>query len=546
MTHHYCVYFDHNYLPRALVMIQSLRAVDARFHLHIVSLSDLCTRMLAELALPEVSVTPIHALERRYPELLRVKPERKPIEYIFTMTPFLPAYFLDTVPGLEAITYLDADLSFYADPQAIFDRMGACSIGLAPNRYSADHAGYVCYGLYNVGWITFRATSEGLRCLGDYQRDCVAWCYDRVEDGRFADQAYLDRWPQTYAGVHVIDMKGVNAATFNVDSYTVTERAGGFWCDDDPLIFYHFHGVFLQEDGSYWILYPKRHGAAEAVVVRRLYRPYLARLLEATHAMRQRFPAFRDARQVLRPVIGKTIIMAAGGGWQDDMLSRRRLVHALELRDRLEADPQLDGSAGHFLKFGGAIHLLTKGRGAISVLDWGGGFGEHGRWMRKLWPDLALDYHVVEVNAVCDYGGPVFSDVTFHDGARAFERRYDIVVVSAALQYMPEWRTTLDRLAGAARCVLIVVDVPTANGAEGYLVPEHPLAALPEVEMVGAVLDEADIRGTVEAAGLVLSGYLPATEVVPVPVGQATLAYRSFLFARPGTGVATPPGAAPT
>ena len=532
MTHHFCSYFDHNYLPRALLLVESLRAQGTRFRLHVLCLSDLCARMLTELALPEVELIDMAAIEARYPELLAVKPTRKPIEYMFTTTPFLPAYCLATVPGIEAITYLDADLYFYADPQPVFDHIGARSIGIFPHRFSPDWARFVEYGKYNVGWLTFRATPQGMRCLVDYQRDCVAWCFDRDEDGKYADQRYLDTWPETYDGVAVIDMKGANTANFNVDNYAVTERDGGFRCDDDPLIFYHFHGVFLQEDGSYWIHYPKRHGAEEGVVVRRLYRPYLARLLEATQRLRVRFPEFRAARQVLRPYIDTIPIKP--GGWEDDLLSRRRCAHALELHHRIRTERKFDDSAGHFLKTAATLLRLFEHRRDLSVLDWGGGFGEHGWWLHLAAPAIALDWHVRETPAMCDYGAPLFPETRFHDADDVFERQYDVVQASAALHYVEAWPALLERLARATRHSLILVDLPVAPGTEGYVVPERPLPEIPQAEFFGRVLDDVRLVAIVEAAGLELVEALPATPIAPVRLGAATLSYRSLRFERPG------------
>jgi putative methyltransferase (TIGR04325 family) len=530
VTHHFCSYFDHNYLPRALLLVESLRARGAKFHLHVLYLSEMCERMLTALALPEVSLIAMADIERRYPELLRVKPSRKPIEYMFTTTPFLPAYCLATVPGLDAITYLDADLYFYADPQPVFDHIGARSIGIFPHRFSPDWAQFVEYGKYNVGWVTFRATPEGLRCLGDYQRDCIDWCYDRGEDGKYADQRYLDRWPETYDGVAVIDMKGANAANYNIDNYQVVERGGGLWCDDDPLVFYHFHGVFLQEDGSYWIHYPKRHGAEDGVVVRRIYRPYMARLVEATQRLQAQFPEFRDARQVLRPYVDTLPINP--GGWGDDLLSRRRCAHALALRHRIRTAPRFDASAGHFLQTAPTLLRLFEHRPSLSVLDWGGGYGEHAWWLKLAVPALELDYHVRELPALCDYGAVLFPEIHFHDDDTVFERRYDLVLASAALHYAEDWAAVLERLAHATAHSLILVDVPVASGTSGYVVPETPLREVPQAAFFGPILDDVRLCAIVEAAGLRLAETLPAASATPTPVGDTMLSYRSLRFER--------------
>ena len=52
----FCTYFDHNYLSRAVVMLESLRRLDVKTRVYILALSDLCATVLRELALPNVEV----------------------------------------------------------------------------------------------------------------------------------------------------------------------------------------------------------------------------------------------------------------------------------------------------------------------------------------------------------------------------------------------------------------------------------------------------------------------------------------------------------
>ena len=54
------------------------------------------------------------------------------------------------------------------------------------------------YGKFNVGILGFRNDAEGLRCLRAWRAQCNAWCHDRIEDGKFADQKYLDTWPEAF------------------------------------------------------------------------------------------------------------------------------------------------------------------------------------------------------------------------------------------------------------------------------------------------------------------------------------------------------------
>jgi len=535
MIHHYCSYFDHNYLPRALLMIESLRDQRAAFHLHVVCLSDLCVRLLRELALPEVSIIELAALERHYPELLTVKAgDRSPIEYIFTITPFMPAYCLETTPGLAEITYLDSDICFYDDPQRVFDHIGPSSIAIIPHRFSADHIEDRQYGEFNVGWITFRATAEGTQCLKDWQRDCLEWCYDRLEGDRFADQRYLDRWPQAYRDLKIVSLKGANVATYNVDNYAVTERDGRFWCDDESLIFYHFHSVVPEPDGTFRARFPAGHFHANAVVMRRLYRPYLARLLEKSYALGVRFAELADAPRLARP--GMKVIRPPTGDWSDDLVSQARGLRALEFRDHLEEPDTLAKSAPRLAHVADALQRAAVEAGRLSVLDWGGGYGEYARAARHLLPGLMVDYHIVEIPTVCDYGGMLFSDVIYHDrDDAAISRSYDVVLAIGALQYAVDWRATVERLAKATRQFLIVMDMPVASGADDFTLTERPLSYLPQAVCLASIADAADLCDRVARAGLTLERDLVPWRLPPIQRGAIQLTYRSFLFSRAAT-----------
>jgi len=527
MIHHYCSYFDHNYLPRALLMIESLRKQKAAFRLHALCLSDLCATLLRELALPEVEIIELAAVERRYPELLGVKNgDRTPIEYIFTVTPFMPSYCLETNPGLSEITYLDSDLCFYDDPQRVFDHIGTSSIAIIPHRFSDNNVEDRIYGEFNVGWITFRATPEGLRCLGDWRRDCLEWCYDRLEGDRFADQRYLDRWPSIYRDLKIVTLKGANVANYNVDNYRVSERDGDFWCDDERLIFYHFHGVVPEPGDIYFARFPSEHFKEHAVVMRRIYRPYLARLLAKTRELKIRFPALANAQRLFRP--GMKVFKPPIGGWWDDLVSQARALRALEFRET----PRPTAGADRLPLFVDVLRQAADAEGRLSVLDWGGGFGEYAVAARRLCPDLAIDWHIVEVPTVCDYGRTLFDDVHFHETDEiAAERGFDVVLSAVALYCSVDWRSTLARLAGAARRFLILTDLPSASDADGFTLTERPLPDMPDVVCLGAIVDASDLCRRVAEAGLSLERDLvPPSE--PMQLGPLQLVYRSFLFRR--------------
>jgi hypothetical protein len=266
----------------------------------VLALSELCAAILQELALPNVEVIPLAAFEQAYPELVAVKPTRKMIEYYFTLSPHLPHYLFARTAA-DRITYLDADIWFFSPPQAVLDSLGDASVAITPHRFSFTYRNHTMFGLYNVAWITYRRCPEGLACLDAYKADCLAWCYDRLEDGRFGDQKYLDAWPGRYPALKVVTHKGVNLAIWNVQGHVIRFKNGVVTVDDDPLVFYHYSPTQMLPDGKVHV--PVESGGSSrstAVLVEHVINPYRQRLEAERRALEQRFPALAQAGGEIR------------------------------------------------------------------------------------------------------------------------------------------------------------------------------------------------------------------------------------------------------
>src|SRR5690348_11438656 len=132
----YCTYFDVNYLPRGLALWRSLRRVAPGAVLWICCFDDATRQALTRLALPDVQLFSLDELERRFPDLAAVRPTRSRVEYYFTCTPSVVRFVLDAVPDAGQVTYLDADLYFFADPEPLFDELAAAggAIGIIGHR----------------------------------------------------------------------------------------------------------------------------------------------------------------------------------------------------------------------------------------------------------------------------------------------------------------------------------------------------------------------------------------------------------------------------
>lgn len=325
---HFCTYFDSNYLVKGLALYRSLVRHAVSFRLWALCFDDLAYETLQTLALPEVDPISLRDFEEADEELLQAKGNRSRIEYYFSCTPSLPLYILRNCPEVDLITYLDSDLYFLSDPEPIYEELGDGSILIVGHRYPENSKHRERYGTYNVGILCFRRDNSGLQCLSWWRERCIEWCYDRVENGRFADQKYLDDWPTRFPGVVVLQHKGAGLAPWNVESYHLHLDDGQVLVDSQPLVFFHFHG--LKRIGR-WLYNPnlEAYGVHEdGLLKRRIYGPYIRELREVGRWMSISLPASQSHIQ-MGSIRGSNPGGAANGS--HFRLMARRVKHQLHV-----------------------------------------------------------------------------------------------------------------------------------------------------------------------------------------------------------------------
>jgi hypothetical protein len=302
----FCTLFDSGYLFKAVALYDSLERHCESFHLTALCFDEEAERMLNLLSLPHLCVLPLAELERQDPGLLAAKADRNRFEYCCTATPALPLHLFLTRPDLDEITYLDADLFFFSDPEPLFEEMGNASVLITPHRFPPYLRHYAANGIYNVQFMTFRRTDDGLEALRWWHERCLEWCYLRLEDGKYADQKYLDDWPDRFEGVHVMRHEGGGLAPWNLDRFELREAGGRVTVAGKPLVFFHFHRVRIRQDRYDWRA-PGYLGASKAFEL--VYRPYLAALDEAKQRVWSVDPAFRAG--ILPPLDVRRRLVAA-------------------------------------------------------------------------------------------------------------------------------------------------------------------------------------------------------------------------------------------
>lgn len=313
----FCTYFDGGYASRAIALFRSLAANESDFTLTALCLDEDALDAVRDVNDARLRPLPLSTLEHADPELTRVRTCRSRYEYYFTVGPSLMRYLLDRA-DVDLLTYLDADLCFYSSPAPLFDESAEAAVTIVAHRFPRRLEHLEETGRYNVAWVGFRNDENGRACLEWWRAQCLDWCYDRVEPGRYADQKYLDEFPTRFSRVHVLQHPGADVAPWNLMDPPLRDDGGRYTVAGVPLIFFHFQGLKRR---SSWLLDPNlaAYDNNATSSVRRLYRDYAHRL----EALGSRSPSLTSPRRT------ETHSLVRGAATSALLLARRQLIVSL-------------------------------------------------------------------------------------------------------------------------------------------------------------------------------------------------------------------------
>jgi len=241
---HICTYFDKNFLPRGLALLDSLEKNAEDFLYYVLALDDECAMHLKKLNNKHIVVITLKDYSSYFSiDRSQFQDEK---EFYFSLTPGLCLYVLKKYKDIDIILYLDADVYLLNDLEIVYEEMDSASIAMCSHRLPW-YINLISknYGIYNVGVNAFRNDSEGLKCLEDWNHDCTTW--NAGQEGYplafFSDQIWLDKWPQKYNNLKILNHIGINVAPWNAINYKFSKKDDKYFVDDKPLVIYHFSSL---------------------------------------------------------------------------------------------------------------------------------------------------------------------------------------------------------------------------------------------------------------------------------------------------------------
>lgn len=280
-----------DHLFKLLAMHTSLCLNCPDFRMFILCADEVVHKLLQAIPLKNTTLFEVRDVEDE--RVARARFDRIFHAFCWTLKPVFLHYVLERFPTARYYAHVDGDLCFYSNPDAIFAENPDASLYLTHHRNSLSFMQfYPITGIYNTGFVGLKRDDVSRKAIKTWKDQCLSNCPIKEDPVKrlFGDQRYVEDWPNTYPGVHVVRSLGANTAMWNIANYHVSPKGNAIMINGDPLIFYHFSGLSIFNANEFnlsWFMHIDDEAAVSLI-----YRPYLKLLNTAIREVGRYFPWF--------------------------------------------------------------------------------------------------------------------------------------------------------------------------------------------------------------------------------------------------------------
>lgn len=274
----YATILTTSFLPRALALFQSVRRYNQTAGFSFFCVDDESAACLRSLDLVGCKIYQ----ESDYADdtLRTLRNKRTISEYCWTTKPYAICHLLESERAADWVAYLDSDMLAFNDLDEAIIQAANGDFLLAPHRFSESFQVFSSSaGLYNAGYVAFRASTLGRAAAARWRDLCIESCPAIPTADSYADQRHLERlrteFPTGGESCHV----GLNAAPWNIARYRVTNSNGAVLLNESPLLLYHFQALKIL--CSRWVELYDGEVKLCSEVCENIYVPYLNALANA-------------------------------------------------------------------------------------------------------------------------------------------------------------------------------------------------------------------------------------------------------------------------
>lgn len=275
----YCTLFDSKYAAFGLSLYRSLKRHEPSFQLFILCLDNKIYEVLSSLKLEHVVLIHQNSV---FPKVVDAAREyMTPAQICWLSQPLLCRYVLDSY-SVEHVVYMDSDCYFMNPPEPLWTEIsnaGTVAATRVPHRFppSLEYLAKVS-GEFCVQFNYFDKSEGAKKVLEQWTVDCLK--YNKDAPDIYPGQISLDSWSSVSSDTYAIKDIWAGVAVWNLLNINWGK------IEVNPVIFYHFHGLYFLENGKCELGGFK----TPKPVVRMIYKPYLKELFEVRDFLTEKFP----------------------------------------------------------------------------------------------------------------------------------------------------------------------------------------------------------------------------------------------------------------
>jgi hypothetical protein len=232
-----------NYLARAKTLGDSIKAIHTDLSFYIF-LSD---ELEDKIDLVQETYPIVEARSLGIPQWRNMAFYYGVLEFSCAIKPFCFQYLAQHYE-YEKIIYFDPDIYVYGSLEPIMDTLTDNYMVLTPHvtdmgrtvQGATPETLFLFVGAYNLGFIALRICSKVSEFLNWWGERLVDRGFADLRDALHVDQKWMDLIPGLLGEKVVISRDpGHNAAQWNMHERQLTCRAGAYYLNDRPLVFFH-------------------------------------------------------------------------------------------------------------------------------------------------------------------------------------------------------------------------------------------------------------------------------------------------------------------
>lgn len=279
---------SNNYLAQAKILGDSLleKNPDYKF---IIGLCDILSDNIDYSFFGNFEIIPVEQIKIYCFDEIIVKYDI--IELNTSIKPSFFKYLIDTYKNVEKIIYFDPDIQIFNNLSLVEKYLEINDILITPHilhtlpidDLSPSENLFLNFGIYNLGFMALNAKSQNtLDLLNWWEEKTLKIGFNRVSEGLFVDQLWINLAPIFFNNVKVLQEYGFNVAPWNLHERNLINKNDNEYImkDSSKLIFYHFSSYNYTKPELFSKFYNRYNTVELSKEIFELYNQYNQKLIK--------------------------------------------------------------------------------------------------------------------------------------------------------------------------------------------------------------------------------------------------------------------------